>query len=161
MKKIIAFFSIIMLFSCSKAEDELVGPHNFDLKYTIELLDNKGNNLLDPKTPNYYQHDKVQLLVKTQSGTSKQIIFSDNTPLIRTDIRNGKSFYFLLPTTETLINNESTIYLSLPNGDLDKITLTTQSSPNNKYYVTKKTITYNDKIVWDKTSESNHIVIIK
>lgn len=159
MKNVILFFSIFLTLSCSSNKDE-AQPMVIDTHYTLTLVDVSGNNLLDPSYKKSFVHNKVLLYAADDKGNKTSNIYAKGTDIIKsTQSDNGSSEYYISINAGSYVAPDKyVLYLSLPNGDLDKLEMKFIKSGQSQI---KSEIYYNDKLIWKHGKNNSAIVVIK
>lgn len=161
MNKIILFLILIFFSSCSQNDNiDGLNSTNVSLKYYIELKNKDGIDLLDPENSNAYDQKKIQIITKNKKLETVNLINPSIQGLIKSfKTEDGKVRYFIDFSDCLFIDhNVGVVYLSLPNGDLDKITVIIKYAKNS---IQKDKIFYNDQLVWNTTYISDLICIVK
>lgn len=161
MNKIILFLILIFFSSCSQNDNTAeLNSTNVSLKYYIELKNKDGVDLLDPENSSAFDQNKIQIIIKNKKSETVNVINPSSQGLIKfLKKEDGKGGYFIDFSDCLFIDHSvSVVYLSLPNGDLDKITAIIKYDKNS---IQKDEIFYNDQLVWNTTYISDLISIVK
>lgn len=137
----------LVLFACNKEQTNQLDSH-FATHFEFSIQDKEGNDLLDPKSKNSFEHNQIQVYV-TQNGYIKVLDNNSNPNFIS----NERGYYTLHLSTIS----DST-FLKLSEFITDTIT-TEFKSGSNYYYNTK--MWYNGQLKWDKNKPELPIVITK
>lgn len=158
MKNVILFISLFLGIACSHSDD--TKPMVIDTYYTIILKDKNGNNLLDPSFKSSFAHKEVVLYEADDKGNKTSNIYEKGIDIIKSVPINGnKSEYYISVNAGSYVAPDRYIlYLSLPNGDEDKLEMKFIKSGHSQI---KSEIYYNSKLIWKDGSIDSSLVVIK
>jgi len=137
MKNTLLFLTIVLLFSCTKKENNLKG---IDLDYAVEISvsDKAGNDLLNPATPNAFFEKSIRIFY-VKDGVKKEFYESnlDRPRNFHIDETDGKYKMHLIAYSETHIQwNEN---------DADTLRAEINKTAGNEV-ITK--LWYKDSLIW-------------
>ena len=156
MKKFIfpAFILVLLMFSACKKSNDISGI-NVDVSMDISYVDQNGNDLLRPSTPNAY--DVSRFCLEYYHQGKLETYYKSNY-----DAKYGVTQVFHIPSSQYLAVRifppADTTYLKLSNGDVDTI-LNPRAGGRTSPRITK--VWYNGKLVWDEINKTSRYIVIK
>ncbi|MGL4583784.1 MAG: hypothetical protein ACRCVU_12485 [Flavobacterium sp.] len=159
MKNVILFISLLFVMACSSNDESK--PMVIDTYYTIMFKDVNGNNLLDPSFNGSFAHKEVILYGADEKGNKISNIYAKGGDIIKSvPTSNGSKseYYISINAGSYVAPDRYIVYLSLPNGDEDKLEMKFNKSGQSQM---KSEIYYNNKLVWKQGSVDSSFVIIK
>lgn len=158
MKNVILFMSLFLGMACSSNDESK--PMVIDTYYTITLKDVNGNNLLDPSFKGAFAHKEVILYAADGKGNKTSSIYAKGIDIIKyVSGKGNKSEYYISVNAGSYVAPDRYIvYLSLPNGDEDKLEMKFNKSGQSQM---KSEIYYNSKLIWEQGGVDSGFVIIK
>ena len=146
-------FSIL---SCKRENEHKPCCLNIEISYGFYLLDDKGNDLLNPNISGSYAHSGMGLYELAANGDMVLL-----TKKVVVEPLNKQSKYAIGINSfgNKVGNNQFVSYLKLSDKDIDTIKLETVESEGGIF---KNKVWYNNKLVWDKNgTKTMPISIIK
>lgn len=158
MKNIVLFISLLFVIACSSNDESK--PMVIDTYYTITLKDVNGNNLLDPSFKGSFAHKEVILYAADDKGNKISNIYAKGVDIIKSVPGNGSKseYYISINAGSYVAPDRYIVYLSLPNGDEDKLEMKFNKSGQSQM---KSEIYYNSKLIWKQGGVDSSFVIIK
>ena len=151
------FILILLMFSACKKPDETLSGVYLDLSIDLSYVDQNGNDLLRPSTPNAYDVNLFRL--KYYSNGKLKTYFKSNY-----DAQYGVTGTFHTDSSPYLVVGifppADTTYLKLSNGDVDTIWTITDIE-NNRAYESITKVWYNGKLVWDESNKTERHIVVK
>ncbi len=159
MKKVIlsTFILSLLMFSACKKPDNTSGVY-LDVYLDLSFVDQYGNDLLRPSTPNgydaslfrleYYHQGKLVTYYKS-NYTAKYGVM----PNVFSSPSTGLHVVRIFPPADTT-------FLKLSNGDVDTLWTTTRMEGNRSYESITK-VWYNGKPVWDMADKTDRYIVVK
>lgn len=139
MKKIILIFLVIITF-CSCTSDEVKNQDNIDVSLELSITNSNGDDLLDPKNTNSFDHSKIKLFYLVDG---KQVeVFDGTKQSPRNFYIDQKEGHYLLTV---FLNHSETeqypeTYIQWNENNIDIIKAEFRKTKNT---VLKKTIWFN------------------
>lgn len=70
MRTIVLLTIFTMLFGCNS--DDIINQASLDTGFEFSVVDNEGNDLLNPENPNHFSHSNIKLFYK-ENGRYKEV----------------------------------------------------------------------------------------
>ncbi|EHQ41732.1 hypothetical protein [Myroides odoratus] len=160
MKYIYILISLIVLNGCTKNNNDDNLSTNVDLGFKIEYKNKRGEDLLNPLTPEAWKTDEITIFAMDEDGNSISIADEKTSHFVTMMEERGQKKYFIWFIYNYFSNDrtKSIVYIALPNGDTDKIEVHAKRGKNS---FVKDKLFYNDVVVWDQSHHDDCITIIK
>lgn len=154
------FLSTVGLISCSSEDVNTNSSTNVDLGFKIEYKNKRGEDLLNPLTPEAWKTDEITIFTMDEDGNSISIADEKTSHFVTMTEERGQKKYFIWFIYNYFSNDKtkSIVYIALPNGDTDKIEVHAKRGKNS---FVKDKLFYNDVVMWDQSHHDDRITIIK
>lgn len=155
MRTLVFFASILLTMnSCDKEKEKIV----FDQGIEITVLDELGNDLLNPSNQNAYDVDKIKIFYLI-NGVIEEVYNPNYDNPRNFSISEREGLFRLMLTLNATENDEyPTTYIRWSESDTDTIKCIVKRT-DRSVICTK--VWYNDSLVWDDLSIERQIQIVK
>lgn len=158
MMKLIQLIAVMMLFlqSCNRNNEEQICCINVDIAFEIQIIDSLGNDLLNYKNDNSFNHSEISYY-KLDNDGNKVNIFSPEHFIIPPSDYLSKYFLNITEIGMKQPDGSYLSYLKLSSDVTDTIKVRTIENNGSTY---KDKIWYNDKLVWERIHLNTLSIII-